>query len=250
LTEEDPNIHHGPAVFGLLTNPKVLDVVEQFIGPEIYVNPLNRLRIKPPERLLAEDLRKNDQIAKTFWHQDQGVVQADADSTNLLTVWIPLTEATAENGCLAMVPGSHRGGLVLHCFTEWREKGIPHEILGDLIPVPMNRGDVLFQSKFNVHGSLPNVTEDDVRISFDLRYQPVGQPTGIHFGPKSSRPIDPADEPLTWPGFVARSRAHPELELKDSGEWGRMWAEARASIIAMNAEHNILRWDPFDPRCS
>ena len=118
LSEDDPNIHHGPAVFNLLTNQIVLDAVEQFIGPEIYVNPVNRLRVKPPERLLPETMRKNDQVSKTFWHQDQGVIREDADSTNLLTVWIPLTEATVENGCLAVIPGSHKNGLALHCFTE------------------------------------------------------------------------------------------------------------------------------------
>jgi hypothetical protein len=253
LSEDDPNIHHGPAVFNLLTNQIVLDAVEQFIGPEIYVNPVNRLRVKPPERLLPETMRKNDQVSKTFWHQDQGVIREDADSTNLLTVWIPLTEATVENGCLAVIPGSHKNGLALHCFTEELRKtgghGIPKDLLSELTPVPMKPGDVFFQHKHNIHGSLSNVSEEDVRISFDLRYQPVGQNTGVHLGPFTSSPRDVSTEPLTWPGFIARSKSNPSAELRDNEEWGRLWAETRSKIIEMNAVGKLLRWDPFDPRC-
>ncbi len=47
-------IHTGLAIFGLLTNPKVLDVIEILIGPETYVNPVNVARIKVPERLLPQ----------------------------------------------------------------------------------------------------------------------------------------------------------------------------------------------------
>lgn len=114
----------------------------------------------------------------------------------------------------------------------------------------MEPGDVFFQNKFNVHGSVPNVSEDDVRISFDLRYQPIGQATGIHVGPPTVQPIDVSDEPLTWPGFVARSRANPDLELRDNEEWGRMWAETRQEIIAAHAMAKTNRWDPFDPNCA
>ena len=250
LGTQHPNIHHGPAVFGLLANPKVLDAVERFIGPEIYVNPLNRLRIKPPERLLPEDLRKMDQISKTFWHQDQGVVREDADDTDLLTVWIPLTNATPENGCLAVMPGSHKDGLKLHCFTEWREKGIRSDLLQDFIPMPMKPGDVYFQNKFTVHGSVSNSSKDDVRISFDLRYQPIGQPTGVPVGPPTPKPVDVSQEPLKWPGFVARSLKNPESVLTDNEEWGRIWAKTREDIISMRAHVKTNRWDPFDPDCA
>ena len=50
----DTPMHHGPAVFELLRNPKLLDAVEQFIGPEIFSNPVQHVRIKPPESFLPE----------------------------------------------------------------------------------------------------------------------------------------------------------------------------------------------------
>jgi hypothetical protein len=55
---------------------------------------------------------------------------------------------------------------------------------------------------------------DDIRWSFDLRYQPIGQPTG--------RPA--------FPGFVARSRRYPESELRDWREWRQLWLDARARL--------------------
>ena len=41
----------GPAVFRLLRNEKLLDAVESLIGPEIYSNPVQHVRLKPPEHL-------------------------------------------------------------------------------------------------------------------------------------------------------------------------------------------------------
>jgi len=41
----------------------------------------------------------------------------EADETDMLTVWLPVTDATEENGCLCAIPGSHREGLVTHCTT-------------------------------------------------------------------------------------------------------------------------------------
>ena len=114
VTETTP-IHLGPAVFNLLRNPKLLDAVELFVGPEIYSNPVQHVRIKPPERMLPEDRSNISLLDRTVWHQDLGTVAEEADASNILTVWIPMTEATVDNGCLMVAPGSHKGGLETHC---------------------------------------------------------------------------------------------------------------------------------------
>ena len=64
------------------------------------------------------------------------------------------------------------------------------------------------------HASLPN-RSDAIRMSFDLRYQPAGQPTG--------RPL--------FPSFVVRSRAAAESVLKDADAWAGMWETARNTIL-------------------
>ena len=55
-------LHTGPAFFGLATNPKLLDVVESVIGPEIALNPVQQTRMKPPQRLLSSSLAEYSNV--------------------------------------------------------------------------------------------------------------------------------------------------------------------------------------------
>ena len=230
----DTPMHHGPAVFELLRNTRLLDAVEQFVGPEIFSNPVQHVRIKPPERFLPEAAREGSLAGRTFWHQDLGVVTEEADETNILTVWLPVTDATEENGCLVVGRGSHKNGLGLHCYTgDPKKQGIPQEhLVGEQVPVPMKKGDVLFMDRLTMHSSLPNVS-DDIRWSFDLRYNPTGDATG--------RPW--------FPGFIARSRSNPDSELRDAAAWSELWCTTR-SELAQSDNPGFQRWDPNDPQCA
>src|SRR5436190_8208172 len=76
-TEETP-IHLGPAVFNMLRSPSLIDCVEQLIGPEILSNPIQHVRIKPPESMLPADF-KGGLVGQTDWHQDQGVALPEVD---------------------------------------------------------------------------------------------------------------------------------------------------------------------------
>jgi phytanoyl-CoA hydroxylase len=231
----DTPIWTGPAVFGLLTSGDLLDAVESVIGPEIVANPVQHVRIKPPEGLVAPELAAGQHaLAATSWHQDNGVVTPDADESDILTVWIPLTRATTRHGCLTVIPGSHRGDLYTHCPGSAAGLEIPETTLSrdGAVAVPLERGDVLFLDKRTAHASLSNVS-DEIRWSLDLRFNPVGQPTGraVH------------------PGFVARSRRDPASELRDPAEWARLWEDARARL-AVDAEFTYNRWDSDAPACA
>ena len=231
VTEQTP-IHLGPQTFGLLTNPRVLDVVEQFIGGEIYSNPIQHTRIKPPERDLPDHLQGSSLLAKTDWHQDQGVHLPEADATHMLTVWLPLTDATESNGCLCVIPGSHRQGLVTHCLRPGAR--IPDALLeGRPIPVPVKRGGVLLFDHLTKHASLTN-TSDGIRWSFDLRYQPIGQPTG--------RPA--------FPGFIARSRQNPASALTDWRVWANLWRKTRARLAQVPPAGKFTRWTSQEAICA
>ena len=189
-TRPDTPIHLGPAVFGLLANEKLLDAVETFIGPEVLVHPVQHSRMKPPQHLVPEELYFNTMISRTVWHQDQSVVHEAGDETDILTVWIPLTEATLETGCLLVVPGSHRGELILHCLDTPTTKGlhIPEErVPPGAAPVEMDPGDVLFMHRRTVHSSLPNLS-DDLRwssISATRRWERLPAGTGRRFVARS-----------------------------------------------------------------
>src|SRR5207244_5759206 len=90
-------IHLGPAIFNMLTSPRLLDVVESLLGPEIYSNPVQHIRIKPPQRIISAEGR-GSLMDVTDWHQDQGVILPEADETRILTVWVDVTAATLQNG--------------------------------------------------------------------------------------------------------------------------------------------------------
>ena len=238
LTGKTGLMHRGPALFNLLRSPRLLDGVEHFIGPEIYSNPIQHVRIKVPERKVPKQIR-NDYNSRTPWHQDATSVTLDADHTSMLTVWIAISDATEENGCLLVAPGSHLENQISpHCRHEsGRLKGIPDQCLGpDRIPLPMKAADVLFMTKMTKHASLSN-QGDGVRFSFDLRYNPTSQPTGRSW----------------FPGFVARSCSHPETELHDFETWDNMWEQARRALEAINYKTpGTTGFDTGkkDPRCA
>ncbi len=231
--QPDTPIHLGPAVFNLLRSPRMLSAVESLIGGEIFSNPIQHVRIKPPRRLVDEKDANNALVSATFWHQDNGVALPEADQTRMVTCWVAVSEATLENGCLQVAPGSHRDGISLHCTTRG-QVGIPDEIMDQETTkaVPLNPGGVIFFHPMCKHGSLENHS-DAFRWSFDLRYNPIGQPTG--------RPH--------FPGFIARSRQNPGSVLDDRGEWERLWHEARERLSQV--DHLVShRWDDDDPLCA
>ena len=233
VTAETP-IHLGPAVFRLLTYPRLLDAVEALIGPEIVSNPVQHVRIKPPQRYLPA--RSGALVGATAWHQDQGVVLPEADESPILTVWVPITAATVENGCLTVIPGSHRAGLATHCRAGAvvPDLHIPASLLHaeEAVPLPMEPGDVLFMHRRTQHASLPNRSEG-IRWSFDLRYNPIGQPTG--------RPA--------FPECVVRSRSHPEQVVHDADAWAALWYAARDRLAGVETAP-FNRWHTDAPVCA
>jgi ectoine hydroxylase-related dioxygenase (phytanoyl-CoA dioxygenase family) len=230
----DTPIHTTESVFNLLRHPRLLDAAQVFVGPEIYSNPIQHTRIKPPEHLVPQNAR-GGMMVRVGWHQDQGVATVEQDEVPVLTVWLPITDATEENGCLCVVPGSHKDGLATHCPGTGPDGGvqIPKKLIArEALPVPMKRGGALLMHRRTIHASLSN-TSNDIRWSFDLRYQPTGLPTG--------RPA--------FPGFVARSAAHPETELTDWRDWSQLWADARQRL-SQNMPPKFNRWNADAPACA
>lgn len=225
----DTPMHVGPAVFGMVTAPRLLDLVECLIGPEITSNPIQHVRIKPP----ANDLKSGEiraHVAGTDWHQDRGVGLPEADETDMITVWIAVTDATPENGCLQCVPRVTE--MLPHCPK--KQTAIADGFLDEsaAIPLPVRAGGVVILDPLIPHASLPNLTQG-IRWSFDLRYNRTGQPTGrAHF-----------------PDFVARSRAAPQSELRDWKLWRKMWEDARERL-AERPHIDIHRWRSDSPVCA
>jgi hypothetical protein len=228
----DTPMHTGAAVFGLMRHPKLLDVVESLIGPEITSNPIQHVRIKPP----VTDMRDGEcraHISKTDWHQDRGVTQEVADQTQMITAWVAVSDATVENGCLQAIKCSHKGDLLPHCPLE-QQVGIPMQFIdeGNVTPLPVKAGGVILFHPMTAHASLDNNT-DGVRWSFDLRYNVTGQATGR----------------AQFPEFVARSAQNPQSELRSAKDWAASWSRTR-DTLSRTPIGEFYRWDHNAPYCA
>ncbi len=97
------------------------------------------------------------------WHQDRNYWQCATD--DLLTAWVALDNVTVENGCMMMVPGSHKWGLLEGNFFEQDLDALKakiEKVTGKpfkAVPVPVPLGGVSFHHCLTIHGSGPNVTD-------------------------------------------------------------------------------------------
>ena len=178
-----------PGYYELMATPAILDAVESLIGPEIFSNPVYNVRPKVP----------GVAAGAVPWHQDRSY-WPDANSNPVITAWIPIVDATHENGCLHVWPRTHRTRMYDHeaeGYSGTSYTTIPERHMKTLkrqaIPLPVPAGSIILFNDRNVHMSTPNQSEH-VRWSVDLRYQPTDQ--------------DPM--PGHGAGFLARSASHPE----------------------------------------
>lgn len=196
----------GEATFRFLLNPKLLDVAESLVGGEIVCNPTQHLRAILP-------LKQASDTRPTPWHQDAGVFWPESDPYFILTMWIPVVDATLENGCLEVLPQSHKRRLCLHQMTPHGLTIPPEEIPdGEPLPLPVRQGSVILFHNYTLHRARPN-NSDTVRWSFDLRYHDAAVPTGRPF----------------YPSFIARSRLRPDIVQDDYATWRDRWEFALAA---------------------
>ncbi|MEM7132574.1 MAG: phytanoyl-CoA dioxygenase family protein [Chloroflexota bacterium] len=196
----------SPGMFALRSASALLDIVESLIGPEILAHPQFALRAKMPAH----------EETVVPWHQDLGyLTPEEAGETLVANCWVPLVPATAENGCMEVLAGSHKGGYLPHQQLIQMEGhtariGIAEEDLpaGEAILCEMDVGDVLLTMERVAHRSIPN-TSQTVRWSVDTRYNQIGLPTGRE----------------NVPGFIARSANDPAHVTQSCDEWIQLFLD-------------------------
>lgn len=165
--DPDTPFHAGASIFNLITSDRLLDAIEQLIGPEITSNPIQHVRIKPPSvELDGDELRPH--ITYTDWHQDRAVTLSEADNTDMVTAWVAITDATVANGCLQVIPGSHRQSMLRHCPSPQLSIPKAEFDVESAVALPVASGGAILFHPQTIHSSLVNVT-DTIRWSFDLR---------------------------------------------------------------------------------
>ncbi|MYE83143.1 MAG: phytanoyl-CoA dioxygenase family protein [Gammaproteobacteria bacterium] len=115
------------------------------------------------------------------WHQDEAFIPT-ADRS-LVGAWIALDRATIENGCLWVIPGSHRHGTLweMRRHDDPRFDGTP-ETFGfpyeeeTAEPVEVERGSVVFFHGYVLHRSLPNTAPAGYRRALVNHYMSAESP--------------------------------------------------------------------------
>jgi phytanoyl-CoA hydroxylase len=196
----------GKAMFQFLHNKNLLDVVECLLGSELSCNPIQHLRAKLPTEPGKERISYFENVP---WHQDAAVTQEDADASEIITFWLPLVNATAETGCMELMPDVFKTGYLKH-QAEGGMTIVP-ELLPDVEPSvgECPKGAIVIMNKYTPHRGTTN-RSDIIRWTLDLRYHKTGAASGRSF----------------HPSFVVRSKSNPAAELHDYEEWCRLWQEA------------------------
>jgi hypothetical protein len=150
----------------IVHHPLVLDHVEAAIGPNIL--------------LWSSDFFVKEGGKGTYvsWHQDS-LFWSFMPLDKIVSVWLAITPSTRDNGCMCVVPGSHRfgafGGLVPKSETSRDLLSVKQTIdfsfdeTTDSRPVELRPGQFSVHSGLTLHGGSPNPTGRD-RIGFVMRY--------------------------------------------------------------------------------
>jgi len=102
------------------------------------------------------------------WHQDKAYFDVALDAP-VVGVWIALDEATPENGCMHVVPGSHRDGPVVHFDRrDWQICDTDVQVDEDVM-VPLEPGGALLFDGLLHHGTPPNGS-DRLRRALQFHY--------------------------------------------------------------------------------
>lgn len=199
--------HSGPAFFDFITHPNLLARIASLVGPEIIGSSVYRIRPKMPSYARGA----------VPWHQDSGYFSPHCDDDLIVTCWIPLVDTYPENGCLQVLPRTHREGVVRHYtggpggFLVIEDEDLPDAGLAP-VTVPVPAGGVLFMTNLMPHRSSQH-TVDVVRWAVDVRYQSADVPNNVGELPADFRDDRPLHEIACYPpeaDFVVQSPAHPE----------------------------------------
>lgn len=143
--------------------------------------------------------------AATPWHQDEAYWNPDLNY-NAVSVWMPLQEATIENGCLWFVPGSHRGEVMEHqpIGGDARVHGLETLVADteNAVACPLKPGGVTIHANRTLHYAGPNTSGVPRRALIMM------------FGAGSS----PRDTPRRFPWNEIKQTAREERAKSSRGE--------------------------------
>lgn len=134
-----------PFVRAFARRPELVAIATALLGPDVDLY-FNQLVVKNPGPQEAFS-----------WHQDDAY--GPVEPTPYLTVWVSMTDATVENGCVWALPGSWRQGLLPHTRSSFGLSCHPMDDPDQGVPVEVGVGGVACFWSLTAHKSGPNLTE-------------------------------------------------------------------------------------------
>ncbi len=205
-------------MYNVLAHPSIADVLTTVIGPNVKCM---------QSMLFIKASGKPGQA----WHQDEFYIPTRDRS--LAGAWIAMDDATVENGCLWVIPGSHKPGILwpqhqhedrrFDCGGEAAQFPYKDE---DAVPVEVKKGSVVFFNGYLLHRSLPNYAQGGFRRALVNHY--MSAESLLPWFGKDSMPswtaaADYRDivmiagkDPYAWKGIEERASVH----VRPSGEGG------------------------------
>ena len=148
-----------PALLAFVRRPEFVEIATKVLGPDVdlYWN---------------QSVYKEGNGAAEFpWHQDDGYTPVDPSP--YLTLWLAVNDATHANGCLSVLPQSHRRGLVPHLQTAIGLACHSPEDPDQGIQVPIPAGSMIAMQSLTFHKSGINRSQR-MRKAYVIQYSAAG----------------------------------------------------------------------------
>ena len=151
--------------------PQILNPVD--FAPELRAAPIRARALEIARQLLGPEtepwfehaiLKPPGYGAPTPWHQDEAHRKDTGTTYEQVSIWVPLQEATVENGCIRFIAGSQRGPVLPHGSPNDDPRISALECTGPFdpataVPCPLPPGGATIHHCRTLHGSGANTTD-------------------------------------------------------------------------------------------
>jgi phytanoyl-CoA hydroxylase len=127
--------------------PAITDRIASLLGPDLKLYQ-DQLFMKPPRV-----------GSRQPYHQDQPLGFHIDPADRMVTCWTALDDATLENGCLRVIPGTHRDGVLPREVMEEYERQALEGRLEAEVPLVLKAGECSFHHGHLLHSSFPNLSD-------------------------------------------------------------------------------------------
>ena len=157
-----------PWLFRYLAHPRVLDVIEDFIGPDIVLW---------SSHFIAKPQGDGKRVP---WHTDGAYWNKSLKPMTVITLWLAVDPSRVENGCMRVIPGSQHQGATLDSYepVDAAENVFSTRLRQDLVDesrsvdLDLRIGECHFHDAWTIHGSNPNHSSLR-RCGYTMRYMPA-----------------------------------------------------------------------------